>query len=348
MRTNKMKQRKRPAGRTTIKKHNKITRPLRQGVGAVSTASGMSVSRRRRARNQRAHSARCLNANYPQHLALPRAIGPYTVTRSTCIVAAPAKVFVFGTFEQSYPDAIDTNTDGTRWTNLCCIASGNSSSSISTLNNAVFSSMPGINSTVLGHAVSLVPSAMTVQCMNPEALQTTHGIVYAGGMSMVPKLLGDSRTWESMAQQFIAFQRPRLCAAAKLALTGVEHSLIPMNMNVLSEFTDLATVIGAPSVGTWDYNGTNSRPVELAGFAPLIVYNPDEIDLQFLVTVEYRMRFDLSHPAASTHQFHDPAPMSAWHSAIKGMTELGHGVRDIAQVVADAGTAARSAVALLP
>jgi len=256
-------------------------------------------------------------------------------------------VFLFGTFEQIFTDAHDTYQDGTQWTNLCCISSANSAQAINYANNAVFNSMPGINDTVLGGTVSLVPSAMTVQCMNPEALQTTHGIVYAGGMQMVPKLLGDTRTWDEAAQQFVAFQRPRLCAAAKLALTGVEHSLVPMNMNVLSEFTNLATIIGAPTVATWG-NAAGQVAVEPVGFAPFVVYNPDEIDLQFLVTVEYRMRFDLAHPAASTHQFHDPASMGAWHSAIKGMTELGHGVRDIAQVVAEAGAAVGSAVAHIP
>lgn len=344
----KTKQRKRQTGRNTIKKLKKITRPLRQGVGAVSTASGISVSRRRKSKNPKTHHARCLNANYPQHLALPRAIGPYTVTRSTCIVSAPAKVFLFGTFEHTFPDPHDSSKDGNMWTNLCAIVSANAANPISDQNNAVFSSMPGINETVLGGSVSLVPSAMTVQCMNPEALQMTHGIVYAGGMQMVPKLLGDTRTWDSVAQQFVAYQRPRLCAAAKLALTGIEHSLVPMNMNVLSEFTNLQTVIGAPTIGTWSGISSTRTPVEPAGFAPFLVYNPDEINLQFLVTVEYRMRFDLAHPAASTHQFHDPAPMGAWHTAIKGMTELGHGVRDIAQVVAEAGTAIGHVVAHIP
>jgi hypothetical protein len=157
-------------------------------------------------------------------------------------------------------------------------------------------------------------------------------------MPVVPKLLGDIyRTWGNVGSQFVAFGKPRLCAAAKLALSGVEHSLVPMNMNTLSDFTHLHDVVGAPTVSRW-YTSTGVS-VQPSGFAPFVVYNPDEIDLQFLVTVEYRMRFDMEHPAASTHTFHDPASMGAWHSVVKGMTELGHGVRDIAVVAAEAGAA---------
>jgi sorbitol-specific phosphotransferase system component IIC len=181
---------------------------------------------------------------------------------------------------------------------------------------------------------------MTIQCMNPEALQTTNGIVYAGVMPVVPKVLGDIRTWDNLAASFVAFGRPRLCAAAKLALTGVEVSLVPMNMSALADFTELKDVVGAPTIGTWqNYTGNALEPM---GFAPLFVYNPNEIALQFLVTVEYRMRFDIAHPASSTHVFHTPGSMETWHSVVKGMTELGHGVKDIAAVVADAGMAVGS------
>lgn len=325
------------------KRSRSITRPLRQGVGKVAARPG--IAKPKKAGSSRAGHIRALNANHPSHLALPRAVGPYTITRATKIVDSNSKVMFFGTFQTVYPDTQDAIGWDNEWTNVCCLGSVNAGIGMDATSNTRSWTMSGINSTTLGGSISLVPSAMTIQCLNPEALQTTQGIIYGGVLPVVPKLLDDSRTWNVAAAGFVNFCKPRLMSAAKLALRGVEASLVPMDMDALSDFTTLSSQVDrtgddGTTVTSWNTAATNNLSVQPTGFSPLVIYNPNQVALQYLVTVEYRMRFDIAHPAVSTHSFHPPATLRAWHDAVEGMTSLGHGVRDIAEVVADVGRAA--------
>jgi len=236
------------------------------------------------------------------------------------------KTIIFGCFKKEAD-----------WTNIGAIGILDDNLAPTFAGNAKFYKIPGINNTSLGAGASFVPAAMTVQVMNPEALQTTTGICYMGAMNLVPKLSNTTRTGKELAEEFISFNKPRLCAAAKLALAGVECHLPPMNMSDLSDFT-----VNSPGTSgdSTDFTGFWSPDLDAGGFAPFIMHNPSGVNLQYLITVEYRLRFDIAHPAASTHTYRPPASIDKWHRVIETMVAAGHGVREIAALASSFGAAA--------
>jgi len=188
---------------------------------------------------------------------------------------------------------------------------------------------------------TMVPSAVTVQIMNGEALQTTSGVVEMARLRYMPDLASTTDTWADYSGAAMALNPPRLCSAAKLAMRGVTCDLLPFNMNTLSDFTRSDTAHG---------NGTanlSSANLGFEGFAPMLVRNSSEINLTYLVTVEYRTRFDPSNPACASHIHHKAVPESAWDNLISGMSQEGHGIVDIADAVAETGEAVGGAVASL-
>jgi hypothetical protein len=182
---------------------------------------------------------------------------------------------------------------------------------------------------------SCTPSAVTVQIMNPNALQTTSGMIYAGVMHTQALVGGRTETWNSYFDRFVNFQSPRMMAAARLALRGVQVSSYPLDMNALSDFTQLAT----PTEAAFNYD---SGREESNGFAPILLYNPSGVNLEFLVTTEWRTRFDLQNPASAGHVHHPISSDSTWDNLVRRATALGNGVRDIADVVSSAGQLARA------
>ena len=322
---------RRPVGRQVRpgpRKGTRYSRPLQQGVGRVPNGGIQN-------RHSGAHRLCCYaDALHDSHLPLPRAIGGYSVVRTTDSIQTDSKCCLFGAFKHQ---------DG-NWSNILGVAAVNSALSMGAANNTFIFQAPGVTNSTLGTASTLVPAAVTVQIMNPEALQTTTGIVMSGIMNQVPRLSGDTvsggvtRTWDAFANEFVSFNKPRLMSAGKLALRGVQASTIPMNMSSLSEFTNLTEA--SNNTGSWTF-------FDCEGMAPLVVSNPSGISLSYLVTVEWRLRFDISNPAASTHVTRPPASDHTWGSLIKQMQAFGHGVKDIADVVADIGVmASRSPLAL--
>jgi hypothetical protein len=316
-----------------------------QAVGALPARSGLQLALARNDRmKQNTFNSVCkwMDANDPSHLALPRAIGPYAVTRSTRIVKSKSGVMCFGSFMQKSTGY---------WSNICAVSSNNGQLSMNAAPNTVVWTNPGIDRQTLGSAAQLVPSAVTVQIMNPEALNTSTGILYGGVMNQVPQLGNDPRTWQEFAEDFVAFNKPRLMSAGKICLSGVQASSIPMNMEALAHFSPIASF--KSDVYTWDLqppSGQLQLDCDFCGFSPIILYNPTNIELQYLVTTEYRLRFDISHPAASTHTHHHPGSVNTWSKVVKTLCDLGDGVRDISEVVASTGRAyqeARGALAIM-
>lgn len=298
-------------GPTPARKGTRYARPLQQGVAKIPNGG---------IQNRRATPARLasyMDALHDSHLALPRAIGGYSVVRTTDSIQSSSRVCLFGTFKW-----------GQYWSNINGVGSVDSTLAMNATGNSFLFHAPGITQATLGGASTLVPAAITVQIMNPEALQTTNGMVVGGVMNQVPRLNNEQRTWNAFASDFTSYNKPRLMSAGKLALRGVQASGVPMNMSDLSEFTEIKAL--STAVSTWDF-------FDAAGFAPIVLSNPNGIMLQYLITVEWRLRFDISHPAASTHVTRPPATDSTWGSVIKQMQSIGHGVKDIADVVADLG-----------
>lgn len=304
-----------------------------QGVGAI-TNSPFGNRSNRVARNPR-FSLDVWDAKLPMHLPLPRPVGPYLTLRLTKAFGSSDEVHIFGTYKD-----YQSPTGITHWSDICCISTGPAGSlgPISSARSHKFPSM-GLNTNV-----TWVPSAITVQAMNPNAVGTSKGIMFAGVSQTQLPLGNEVATWESVADSFISYQKPRVLSAGKLALRGVQISSYPLNMSELANFTTMA----APEA-EGDFNWT--KEVTPVGFAPIVFVNAGTTDsegvitretIEFVVTTEYRVRFDFNHPASAAHVQHPIASDATWNSLMQKAVSLGHGVMDIADVVADLGQAART------
>jgi len=261
------------------------------------------------------------------HLPLPRAVGPYSAVRYTAVVNSSASNILFGTFKREAGRG--------NWTDICAVEGVTSSAFINLANNTRYFCLPMDTLDTSSLGTTCCPSALTVQMMNPEALQTTSGILYAGVMSTQAAIEGRAESWDDYFNRFISFQSPRLMSAGKLALKGVQANSYPLNMEPLAEFTRLALTVAPPVVGTLATGTTGP-----SGWAPILVHNPNNVQMQYLVTVEWRVRFDLTNPASSSHKLHAPTSDATWGHLIKQATSLGHGVVDIAELGARAAQVA--------
>lgn len=308
-------------------------RILAQGVGRVPRGGVVFAGR-----TAEKYSLACWNATLPAHLPLPRAVGPYLVVRSTRRIKTSATNIVFGFFRTS---SGLNNQDAARWTDLCAIEDINGGLPINGVGNAFRVQNQFALTAVAGTtALSCAPAAMTVQCLNPEALQTTTGIVYMGVMHTQADISGRTESWNDYFDRFVRFQGPRLMSAAKLALRGVMCNSYPLSMPQVSEFTHLDQIAD----GSFQWNGTELHPV---GYAPIMLFNPDGVELEYLVTQEWRVRFDLSNPASAAHVHHPIASDWTWDSLMKKATAMGHGVRDIVEAIADGAAAVQGASRLM-
>lgn len=309
---------------------------IKQGTGQVTRTPFPSKPRTRNARASGLGRMRhALNAMHPYHLPLPRAIGGYSVIRTTDIINSDDEAILFGTFK-----APVTQFTETVWLNTIAVrnATGQVSNPIGGATggngNAFFYGSAALSSGALD-GCRMVPAAITVQIMNGESMQTADGIAYIGRCKTVLDLMGDVRTWETLMQELVAYSAPRLCSGGKLALRGVQVNGVPNNMSVLSDLVPRRT--SPNGLQQWT---SSVFPTDLEGFGPIFVYNPDRIKLKYLVTIEWRMRFDPLNPAYAGHTMHTPASETTWSKVIGDAEAMGNGVCDIADVVADIGIAA--------
>ena len=294
---------------------------LAQGAGkTVSKAFGSS----------KGHGLECWDAFHPCHLALPRAVGPYTVVRTTSLLTSSDKVNIFGAFQYRVPGFPED-----KWSTTVCLSSVTSTAPINGPGNTFAKSIPLPGAGTTGSSLTAVPSAISVQVMNPNPLQTTQGIC-AGAVSMTQlNLKGRVETWNDFSSEFISYMRPRLMSAGKLALRGVQMDSYPLNMTACSAF---APVIDPPE-GAFDW--TLNSALTPMGWAPLVFINSSDspLELKFLVTVEWRVRFDMGNPAVSSHHNHGVTSDSKWSNMIDSAVGRGHGVLDIVEKVANTGAA---------
>jgi hypothetical protein len=179
--------------------------------------------------------------------------------------------------------------------------------------------------------------------MNQNPLQTTSGLVAGAVLNTQLDLRGRSDTWSDVANQVISFMRPRLMSAGKLALRGVQADAYPLNMAALAEFNRIAAV--ADSVFTLD--GTSGLFPH--GFSPIVVLNEGALSdpplaLTYLITVEWRVRFDLSNPAVASHMHHGITSDHHWDAMVRGAQARAHGFLDIVERVANAGSSVARAI----
>lgn len=331
------KKKGRRGGRTTalVIRDSSALKGIKQGVGATVTVPfGTRKTKRKRGRGggkQMSHLH--FNAFHPAHVSLPRPVGPYSVVRTTQVVSTTGKFMVFGPSQVAF----NPNPVGRTWTNGCGYIINNVNDPINAPDNVTglkFESM----SQSSWRGCQITPAAFSVQMMCGKPLQTAEGIIYIGRYRTMLDLSNNPETGTALQNQFVSYNMPRLCSAAKLAFRGVHTDLVPFNMAAISNFT----VMSDFTAGEQTIGGVNIHPV-FEGFAPMCVANPNGLDLTFLVCCEWRVRFDPSNPAQGTHQRHAVSTDSYWEKAQAVMETMGHGVRDIADVVAETGTAVNAA-----
>jgi len=292
--------------------------PITQGAGAITKRSyGDRIG----------HTLKCWDAFNPEHLPLPIATASYTVVRTTVRFSSSARLLVFAPFRHNSTNATAPN----EWTNIACVADANSALPINGTTNAqrVVFDMGGV-----GPQASLVPAAMSVQMVNPNPINATSGVVYAGVINTQAAFGGSADTWDTVAGHFIQRQCPRMLMAGKLAYRGVQMNSYPLNMSALQDFDEYDDLTSGPF--TW------SNIFQPTGLAPILVFNPNSIDLEFLATMEWRVRYSLANSASGGHTHHPAASPATWDTLLKSAVAMGNGVRDISEVVATAGQFADS------
>lgn len=314
----------RPSGRRGGRRAN-AERVQAQGTGCVAPVPFGG---------RRAVGIQGWNAFSPAHLPLPRSVGPYCIVRTTTRLSASEKFVTFAC----------TLSEQGQWQAVCGFAEGVAgfSGAINAANNTtVFgTTFPGLQATAGTTALTVVPSALSVQILNGNALQTTAGILAAGVVKTQMSLQGRTESWDSYSGRFLSFMAPRLMSAGKLALKGVQINSYPLNMNVLSYF---ATMDPTEYVGNITWNSGSPYQIHPEGWAPISVLNTDGVELTYLVAQEWRVRFDLANPAASAHRHHGVTSDGLWDKMVSLASALGHGVQDLPEMIANVGSAARAA-----
>lgn len=313
-------------------------RGIAQGAGGTATvAFGASKKRGRnpvkkkilKTKQKPSRHLDCWNAFSPSHLALPRAVGEYTVTRGTRQITTNDKLIIVGTWQFSWDASELSKGSGRNWASVCALGCDSLTVKPNEIGWTPYK-MPMLDNG-LGEHCQVTPSACSVQIMNGNALQTTSGFAYIGKLKVQPAYAGDTvDTAGDIGDNFVSYMAPRLCSAAKLALRGVHVDAHPLNMNRLADFTQIYRGFNAGTTAWQD----NLVPV---GFTPIVIYNPNGIELNLLVCHEYRTRFELFNPACSSHKYHPPSTDSSWADLVKRATDLGCGALDIADVVAKSG-----------
>lgn len=198
-----------------------------------------------------------------------------------------------------------------KWTNVVAIEDVVAGNPINGGNNTAIHYADTLD-VLAGDVGEMVPASMTVRVMNGEALQTTTGMIFMGRSPTSLALGGATITYDDLGSRLINTGKPKNISAARLALAPQKASAVPMNMNDLSEFSEIykSTDIGTPH--TFDIN-----LFEPTGLSPLWVYNPNSVNLTYLVTVQWRVRLDVGNPMAGAHTYYPPSPPSSWAASFE-------------------------------
>lgn len=282
----------------------------------------------------------CFNAFMPHHLPLPRAVGPYTTVRITSRHSLAEQFGLFGPMH-NYDM---TKFPGKDWVNTVGISFGVTSTNdeLSAANNArIFAQAMGTG----WDNASIVPSAFSVQVMNPQSMQEAEGMFYIGRLGYVPNLVGDQRTVEEFKNECISYFAPRLCSGGKLVMRGIQADCLPFNMNEMADFENWRRLQNNSSTITYrelEDPGEFGLPT-FGAMAPIFIAADKSISVQkpleLLICQEYRVRFDPTNPAAAAHTMKPVASDHTWYRAASLGVKLGNGVVDINAKVAATGSA---------
>jgi hypothetical protein len=234
------------------------------------------------------------------------------------------------------------------WTNICC-ATEEGPGPIGGSASTGFYGIPlPIADTLAGPSGggTLCPAAVSVQILGNDSLQTANGQLAAAVCPVRMDFRGTTRTWSDIESQFISYFRPRLMSAGKIVLRGVQMDSHPLSMSDVSSFRGAKEVTAALNPAgvvpaAWSLD---AAPYDTCGWAPMVIYNPDNTSLSLLITMEWRVRFDISNPAVASHSHHGVSSDVAWEKHIAAATRQLPGVLDIVEKVATTGMAVASMV----
>lgn len=320
----KIVKRKRARGAT----RSTATRVQAQGTGkAVVKAFGARTSS-----SPQGLPVRCWDAFHTSHAALPRAVGPYTVVRTTGLITTSSRFNIVCTTQE-----VNTAAGRAFWTNRVLMSEEGPGAIGSTQSTGFVSIGSPLGRSGLDSTGTVCPAAISVQVMGNQSLQTAAGTLAAAVIPARMDLQDDTRTWGAIETDFVSYFRPRLLSAGKLVLRGVQMDSFPLSMSAVSEFLPFSDRGNVGPVN-WDA-AARTAPV---GWAPMVIYNPNNDVLNLLVTIEWRVRFDVGHPAVASHTHHGVSTDSAWNRHIKRAADALPGVVDIVEKVASAGMALRN------
>lgn len=370
----------------------RATSVLAQGAGqatrkAFGNAAKQSIPR--------GLSLACWNAHASAHAGLPRAVGPYTVVRTTTMITSKSPLLIFGSYAlqddkiASSRLVLGYNYGEKMWTNICAVGAADEVSKSDFQNGSIgdnlvtsihsipvpgahangkFATNVGTGETpVFSQTLSnttCVPSAISVQIMNPTAVQAAAGTAIAAVCPVRLDLGASEKSWGQVGSELMSFYKPRVLTGGKLSLRGVQMDSIPLSMTDVSDFREIYKVdplVTSPSSIHWSdqhrLQGIEGAPALSSvqksfscrfspeGWAPMVYYNTynaarepsDRQEMTFLVTTEWRVRFDISNPACASHTLHKPSTDNEWHQMIRKANEALPGVLDIVEKVADTG-----------
>jgi hypothetical protein len=266
---------------------------------------------------------RALNARIPIEPGLPRPVGPYTVVTTTTLESLTSRFVIIA-------PVMRKEENGMHWMASCGMRAIDMAAAVNGTNNT--STLPIPAPVELNSAAECVPSAISIQVMNGNALQTTSGMIAIGRVNQQLHLSEETASWEELGARFISYYSPRLCAAPKLALRGVRCSAYPLNMDEYASFARIKANHGVFSMG---------EGFTCGAFSPICIFQTQTpaIELSVMVHIKWRVRFDPLNPATASHTFHPHTPDGVWATAVKACSEAGHGVEDIAESIANAGEA---------
>lgn len=268
---------------------------------------------------------KCLDARLPRTLGLPRAVGPYTVIRTSSVVASSSFLTIFS--------PMTLKSSATRWANWCGVTAVDDTLPMNAVDNTKPIIMP---LSALDGAAEAVPSAMTVQVMNPASLQTAEGTFFMSRISQQLAMGGTTQTWQQVAASLIAYFSPRLMTGGKLALRGVKCDAMPLDMSEYSSFKPIEKTGYEPF--TWNAASGEGWATP-AALSPIVFMQANNTPqtMNFLVTIEWRVRFDPGSAAAASHTHHDTLPDESWNEVVRHMSAAGHGVQELSEDTSDAG-----------
>lgn len=287
---------------------------------------------------------KCWDAFDSAHAPLPRSVGPYTVVRTSFLTQTSAKSGFVGTFKRmpigSPPGPAEATIIPGGWSNCVMVtqeADGPIGGSLST--GFHFAPFPG--GAPNGQYASTqgtftcCPSAISVQIIGPESLSNASGQIAAAVVPARMNLATDTRTWNEVQTDITSWFRPRLLSAGKLTLRGVQMDSHPLSMSDVSDFMPLIHDTPNPNsayITSWLENAPYP-----CGWAPMAFVNPTGAPLQMLISVEWRVRFDIGNPAVSSHQHHGVTTDAGWDQHIRRASAALPGVIDIVEKVANTG-----------